>query len=95
MIEDKNGMIEIIKYWLGDPIGDLMSLMSHKPGNYTRDGDEGDAVSSLIIDSDISHSDDHCNQEVPPNITWFLSYILPTYNDQTRIILVSISSLSP
>lgn len=69
--------------------------MGHKLGNYTRDGDEGDAVSSLIIDSDISHSDDHCNQEVPPNITWFLSYILPTYNDQTRIILVSISSLSP
>ena len=36
--------------------------MGHKLGNYTRDGDEGDAVSSLIIDSDISHSDDHCNQ---------------------------------
>ena len=35
VIEDKNGLIEIIKYGVGDPIGhDDEQLMSHKQGNY-------------------------------------------------------------
>ena len=93
MREDKNGLIEIIKYRVCDLIGhDDEQMMSHKQCNYGGEGDEdddeGDAADISLRPIDGRSSGRH------PTLRGFC-HTYYDVNDQTRIIIVStISSLS-